>query len=360
VDLVDAVRLTSLSHGAGCACKLQPQDLQRVLRGLPAVHDPRVLVGTATSDDAAVFALEGDTAIVQTLDFFTPVVDDPYSFGQVAAANALSDLYAMGAEPLFALNIVAFPSKQLPLELLGEILRGGSDKAAEAGIGILGGHSIDDPEPKYGLVATGRVHRQRYVTNAGAKPGDVLVLTKPLGTGIFTTALKRDIIPTSREPEIVALMATLNRGAARAMLAAGPHAATDVTGFGLTGHLHGMLKGSGVRAEIDAARVPFLKEVLDLAAGGCVPGGTRANLRYVDPHMDWNDLPEAERLVLADAQTSGGLLIAVPESRLENLLAGLEREATRARAVIGRVLEATPETRGRIEVRGRLGAAAVS
>jgi selenide,water dikinase len=186
------------------------------------------------------------------------------------------------------------------------------------------------------------------------------VLTKPLGTGIFTTALKRDVIPTSREPEIVALMATLNRGAARAMLAAGPHAATDVTGFGLTGHLHGMLKGSGVRAEIDAARVPFLKEVLDLAAGGCVPGGTRANLRYVDPHVDWNDLPEAERLVLADAQTSGGLLIAVPESRLENLLAGLEREATRARAVIGRVLEATPETRGRIEVRGRLGAAAVS
>jgi selenium donor protein len=326
-----------------------------VLRALPEIDDPRVLVGTSTSDDAAVYALTADMAIVQTLDFFTPLVDDAYSFGQVAAANALSDLYAMGADPLLALNIVAFPSKKLPLSILEQILRGGADKVHEAGIHILGGHSIDDPEPKYGLVATGRVHPDRIVRNVGARPGDVLVLTKPLGTGIYTTALKRDLLPPEREPAIVRLMAALNRGAAEAMRRADPHACTDVTGFGLLGHLSTLLKGSGVCAEIDAGSVPYVGEVLDLAARGCVPGGTQANLRTFGAHVLWGEQSQAERLVLADAQTSGGLLIAVAPEREAGLLRDLEAAGTLARVRIGRVL--APESAARagvIRVRGRL------
>ncbi len=227
-------------------------------------------------------------------------------------------------------------------------------RRGRAGALIVGGHSIDDPEPKYGLVATGIVPRDRVVRNVGARPGDVLVLTKPLGTGIFTTGLKRDLLPRGREAEIVALMAILNRGAARAMLAAGPHAGTDVTGYGLLGHLHTMLHGSGVRAELDVSRVPFLQDALDLASRGCVPGGSEANRRFCDARVDWGLLPEPERLVLADAQTSGGLLVSLPESRLAVLLAALEREATPARAVVGRVLEARPGEAGRITLRGRL------
>jgi len=315
------------------------------------VNDPRVLVGTATSDDAAVFAWDGDEAIVQTLDFFTPVVDDAYGFGRVAAANAISDLYAMGAEPLFALNIVGFPAKTLPMTVLGDILRGGADVAREAGIAILGGHSIDDPEPKYGMVATGRVRRDRVIQNVGARPGDVLVLTKPLGTGIFTTALKRDLLPPDREPEIVRLMSTLNRGGCAAMLEAQPHAATDVTGYGLLGHLHGMLRGSAVQATLQADAIPFLADVAPLAERGCVPGGTHANHRFMAAHVAWGDIPLAEQLVIADAQTSGGLLIALPESRLTVLLNALERERTPARAIIGRVHEGAS---GRIDVQGRL------
>jgi selenide,water dikinase len=318
-----------------------------------------VLVGTSTSDDAAVFALDGDTALVQTLDFFTPVVDDPYSFGRVAAANALSDLYAMGAEPLFALNIVGFPAKKLPLEILTDILRGGSDTVREAGIFVLGGHSIDDPEPKYGLVATGRVRRDQVVTNAAARPGDLLVLTKPLGTGIYTTALKRDLLGPGDEPRIVELMAALNRGAAEAMLEANAHAATDITGYGLLGHLHTMLRASGVRAEIEAGKVPFLEQVLDLAARGSVPGGSQANRRFLEPRVDWGELPEPERMVLADAQTSGGLLVALPEARVAGFVAGCERRRTLARAVVGRVLAADGAGAGRIAIRGRLGGGAV-
>jgi selenide,water dikinase len=318
-----------------------------------------VLVGTSTSDDAAVFALDAETALVQTLDFFTPIVDDAYSFGRVAAANALSDLYAMGAEPLMALNIVGFPAKKLPMSLLGDILRGGSDAVREAGIFILGGHSIDDPEPKYGLVATGRVRRDRIITNAGARAGDWLVLTKPLGTGIFTTALKRDLLPRGREPEIVRLMSALNRGGAAAMQEAWPNAATDVTGYGLLGHLHTMLLASGVRAELDATRVPFIEEVLELAARGCVPGGSQANRRFADAHVDWGELSEPERLVLADAQTSGGLLVSLPETHLEAFLSACERHGTLSQAVLGRVLTAAPSAAGAIVLRGRLGSAAV-
>jgi selenide,water dikinase len=296
---------------------------------------------------------------VQTVDFFTPVVDDAYAFGQVAAANALSDLYAMGAEPLFALNIVGFPAKKLPLELLGTILRGGADKAREAGIEIVGGHSIDDPEPKYGLVCTGRVRRDAVWTNAAARPGDALVLTKPLASGIFSTALKRQLVAPEREAELVQLMATLNRAAADAARGVQPHACTDVTGFGLFGHLHSMLRASGVQAEIDLERVPFVAEVVELAAAGCVPGGTHANLAHCAPHVAWDGVPEAERLVLCDAQTSGGLLIAVPAHLAPRLVDELQRAATPAHHVIGRIVAATPAEAGRITVRGRLGAGAV-
>ena len=329
-----------------------------MLRELPEVHDPRVIVGTSTSDDAAVFALDAATAIVQTVDFFTPVVDDPYAFGQVAAANALSDLYAMGAEPLFALNIVGFPAKKLPLSILGRILRGGADKVQEAGIAVIGGHSIDDAEPKYGLVCTGRVHPDRAWTNAGARPGDVLVLTKPLGTGIFTTALKRDVLGPEREAQIVTLMAALNRGAARAAHAVEVHACTDVTGYGLCGHLGSMMRASGTQAMLDATAVPFVAEVLELAAAGVVPGGTLANHRYWAPFVEWGGMPEPEQLVLCDAQTSGGLLFCVPAAAVDSLLRGLAAERTAAAAVIGR-LEPGAAGGPCIRVQGRLGGGAV-
>lgn len=291
---------------------------------------------------------------MQTVDFFTPLVDDPYHFGQVAAANALSDLYAMGAEPLFALNIVAFPAQKLPFRILGDILRGGADKVREAGIAIVGGHSIDDPEPKYGLVATGRVRRDRILRNVGARPGDVLVLTKPLGTGIFTTALMRDLLPPEREAAIVALMAMLNRDAAAALQGFTVHACTDVTGYGLLGHLHSMLRGSGVGARLDAGAIPFVTEVLELAGRGCVPGGSRANLEAVRSQVDFGGLAEAERQVLADAQTSGGLLAAVPESEAEALVAALARARTPERAVIGRIVAAAAGQAGHIGIDGRL------
>ncbi len=311
-------------------------------------------MGTSTSDDAAVFALDAERALVQTVDFFTPLVDEPYNFGLVAAANALSDLYAMGAQPLFALNIVAFPAKTLPFAVLGAILRGGADKVREAGIEIVGGHSIDDPEPKYGLVATGLVHPQRIVRNVGAQVGDALVLTKPLGTGIFTTALKRDLLPPAREARIVELMATLNRDAAAAMQRVGVHACTDVTGYGLLGHLESMLRGSGVGAEIDAAAVPYVGEVLELAGRDCVPGGSRANHRALQGKVNFGGLSAPEQMVLADAQTSGGLLMAVAADRVEPLLAALEAARTWARAVIGTVTASPPGAAGHIVVRGRL------
>jgi selenide,water dikinase len=304
-----------------------------------------------------VYALDDETALVQTLDFFTPLVDDAYGFGQIAAANALSDLYAMGAEPIFALNIVGFPAKKLPLAILEDILRGGNDKVREAGIFVLGGHSIDDAEPKYGLVATGLVQRDRILRNVGARPGDALVLTKPLGTGIFTTALKRDLLPQELEKNIVGLMATLNRDAAKALQRFDVSACTDVTGYGLLGHLATMLRESGVAATLQATRIPFVGEVRELAEQGCVPGGSHANLRAVDAHVDWGTLSEAERLVLADAQTSGGLLVALPETQVEAFVAALKALRTPAHSIIGRVDEAAPGAVGNIRIEGHLEAA---
>jgi len=307
---------------------------------VPTITDPRILVDASTRDDAAVYQLTQDRAIVATVDFFTPVVDDAYDFGRIAAANAFSDVYAMGATPLLALNLVGWPRDKLPYELLGDVLRGGADIAKEAGAFVLGGHSVDDPEPKYGMVAIGEVHPNRIVTLAKARAGDALVLTKPIGTGVLTTALKRDLATAADIAPAVASMTTLNAGGARAMRAigGGVHAATDVTGFGLLGHLHNMLAASGVSAEVDAASVPLFPKALELATRGAIPGGTTRNRDALAPQVQFDAaVPEPLRVLLFDAQTSGGLLIAVDADRANALIAALEREGTPAAVRIGRL-----------------------
>ncbi len=283
-----------------------------------------VLVGTETGDDAAVYRLRPELALVVTTDFFTPVVDDAYTFGAIAAANALSDVYAMGGVPLLALNLVAFPIKELPPSILADILRGGSDKVREAGIDVLGGHSIDDHEPKYGLAVIGTVHPDRIVRNRGGRAGDSLVLTKALGTGVITTAIKHAVAPERAQAAAIAGMLRLNREAAAAMAAVGVHAATDVTGFGLLGHLHYLALASGLSATVNAAAVPMLPEVEMLADAGEVPGGTRSNERFLSRWVTFpSTLAPALRTLLCDAQTSGGLLIAVPAAEATRLLAEL-------------------------------------
>ena len=320
-------------------------------RHVPTLSDPRILVDASTRDDAAVYQLTPERAIVATVDFFTPIVDDAYDFGRIAAANAFSDVYAMGGTPLLALNLVGWPRDTLPYELLGEVLRGGADIAREAGAFVLGGHSVDDPEPKYGMVAIGEVHPNRIVTLARARAGDALVLTKPIGTGILSTALKRDLATAAEIAPAVQSMTTLNAGAARAMRATGGgvHAATDVTGFGLLGHLHNMLAASGVSAEIDAAAVPLLPKAVELAERGAIPGGTNRNREALAPHVTFDPgVGAAMRVLLFDAQTSGGLLIAVDPDRANTLLAALQREGTPAAARIGRLARGVP---GAIAVR---------
>lgn len=294
-----------------------------------------------TGDDAAVVRLPSGDALIATLDYFTPIVDDPYDWGRIAATNALSDVYAMGGRPLLALNVVNWPVDDLPLEMLGRVLQGGIDVATSAGAAVLGGHSITDPEPKYGMVAIGLVDPERIVRNSTARPGDRLFLTKPLGLGIVSTALKRGVAPDDLVRRAVELMTTLNDRAAEAMLEAGAVAATDVTGFGLLGHLHRMLAASGVAARLDASGVPVLEGVLELARQGVVPGGSGRNHAFVSPHVDWGGLDEPEQLVLADAQTSGGLLVAAPEG--ERLAASFEARDVPF-AEIGTVIEGRPGT----------------
>lgn len=317
-----------------------------MLRHVRTPEDPNVLVGHNAADDAAVYRLTDDIAIVETVDFFTPVVDDPYDFGRIGAANALSDVYAMGARPLFALNLVAYP-KKMDLDVLGEILRGGQASADLAGIAIVGGHSIDDPEPKYGMAVTGIVHPDKVITNAGGRPGDVLVLTKPLGSGILATALKRGVATEQERIVVTELMAGLNKAAGDAAAEARVHAATDITGFGLLGHLLEMVNASGVGAEIRASAVPLLPGVIAYAADGVYPGGSAGNLSYVSEWTAFADaITEPTRLALADAQTSGGLLLAVPEEGVDALLKALIDAGVETRAVVGRLTEET----GRIEV----------
>lgn len=310
--------------------------------------DPAVLVDASTGDDAAVYRIDDARALVATVDFFTPIIDDPYDFGRIAATNALSDIYAMGARPLFALNLIGFPRRLLDAGLIEEIVRGGGDVARDAGIAVVGGHSIDDPEPKYGMCVIGEVHPERIVRNVGARPGDLLVLTKPLGTGVIATAAKAEAAPETALRGAIAVMTTLNRAASRAMLEIGAHAATDVTGFGLLGHLHALLRASGVSARVHASSVPVLAGARELADRGHIPGGTKRNREDASPIVTWSsDVPAVLRVLLSDAQTSGGLLIAAPADRALELIEKLRPSQPWPAAIIG---EVRPGDAGLIEV----------
>jgi selenide,water dikinase len=330
------IKLTALSNCAGCAAKLRPDLLGELLAGLPKVKRREALVGFDTSDDAAVYQLSPTQAVVETVDFFPPVVDDPYAYGQIAAANAMSDVWAMGGRALFALNLVAFP-KELPTSVLKAILAGGASKAAEAGIPILGGHSVQSPEPKYGMAVTGVVHPKHVLTNAGAQEDDVLLLTKPLGTGIATTAIKRGLAAKPLVKVVTAQMATLNKAAGEVFASRKfrVHALTDVTGFGLLGHALELARGAKKRVVLDLERVPLLPGIPELAEQGVVPGGTKTNLEHAQRFVRFPDgLPDAVKHVLADAQTNGGLLAAVPGGRdVAKALQALERAGVEAWAV---------------------------
>ena len=311
------------------------------------MRHPDLLVGAETGDDAAVYRIDDHTSIILTVDFFTPITDDPYEFGAIAAANSLSDVYAMGGKPLLALNIVAFPA-DLAKEMLGEVLRGGYSKAAEADCLIVGGHTVDDAEPKYGLSVVGMVESGKQVTNAGAQPGDHLVLTKPLGTGIITTAGKQGTAPVDALANAVETMSTLNRAACNAMMTVGVSACTDVTGFGLLGHLRSMVRGSKVAAQVKFDQVPVLPGAWELLEQGVAPGGTHRNLESVESSVDWeDDLTEHQRLLLCDAQTSGGLLISVPEAKVDLLLSELASAGVPITSVVGQISEGPA---GRIQV----------
>jgi selenide, water dikinase len=340
---IPPVRLTQLSSCAGCAAKLRPDLLGELLQGLPQVHSRQALVGFDTRDDAAVYRLNATQAVVETVDFFPPVVDDPYAYGQIAAANAMSDIWAMGARALFALNLVAFPKDQ-PLATLKAILAGGADKATEAGIPILGGHSIQSPEPKYGMAVTGVVHPRQVLTNAGARVGDRLILTKPIGTGIATTAIKRGLASEALVKRVTAQMAQLNKAAGEVFASRrfAVHALTDVTGFGLLGHAIELARGASKRVVIRLEQVPVLADVADLSQQGVVPGGTRTNLEHAERWVRFpRGLPEPIRHVLADAQTNGGLLAAVPKKEVQKALKALDRARVEA-WVVGEVVKGKP------------------
>ena len=311
----ELVRLTQFARCAGCAAKMGPGDLSEALRGLERRDDPRLLVGRETFDDAGVFQLRDDLALVQTVDFFAPIVDDPYDFGRVAATNALSDVFAMGGEPLTAMNIVGFPVGQLPLSVLGDILRGGQDAVHEAGAHLVGGHTVTDEEVKYGLSVTGTVDPRRILTNAAARPGDVLVLTKPLGTGILSTAAKRGQLSEADQLELVRSMTTLNAKASRAAIAVGVRCATDVTGFGLLGHASHIARASDVTLRIAMSSIPLLSGVHAGIEAGALTGGAARNASYLEPLVDWGRTTPRDRAILTDPQTSGGLLACVPADR---------------------------------------------
>lgn len=331
-------KLTRYTHGLGCACKLRPQLLEEVLKNIPLPVDKNILVSTSTADDAAVYKLDENTAIVQTVDFFTPIVDDPFDFGAIAASNSLSDIYAMGGKPLFALNVVGFPSNRLPMSVLEEILKGAQHIADKAGIHIIGGHTVDDTEPKFGWTVTGVIHPERVVTNSSAKAGDVLILTKPIGTGILSTALKQNLLDDNSIHELKNTMIELNKSAAEAMMEVGVNSCTDVTGFGLLGHLLEMMNGSNTTAVIEMNKIPILNNVLELASSGVIPGGTKDNYEHTLRDVKYsNEISELRRFIINDAQTSGGLLISVPEVKQNQMMNVLTNKRVMKAVIIGKV-----------------------
>ncbi|MDF2888426.1 MAG: selenide, water dikinase [Lacrimispora sp.] len=331
------VRLTQMTKTAGCAAKIGPGTLAGVLEHLPKFHDPSLLVGIETSDDGAIYKVNEELALIQTLDFFTPVVDDPYTFGQIAAANALSDIYAMGGEPKVALNIVAWPNCLNPA-ILGRILEGGASKVLEAGAVLAGGHSIQDEEPKYGLSVTGFVHPDKVFKNCEARPGDVLILTKPLGTGIVNTAVKADFASQDAKDEVIKVMTSLNRKAKQVIERYEVHSCTDVTGFGLAGHSVEMAEGSGVTLEISVSDLPVQKEAFELARMGLVPEGAYKNRSYTSERVDYADTEEYMIDIFCDPQTSGGLLISVSREDGERIMEDFARaDMETSCRIIGRV-----------------------
>ena len=333
------VRLTKMSKTAGCAAKIGPGTLAGILEKLPKFEDPNLLVGIETSDDGAIYQISDDLALIQTLDFFTPVVDDPYTFGQVAAANALSDIYAMGGEPKVALNIVAWPNCVNP-EILGQIMAGGADKVKEAGAVLAGGHSIQDDEPKYGLSVAGFVDPHKMFKNCGAEPGDVLILTKPLGTGIVNTAVKAEMASKEAEKEVIQVMTTLNKQAKQIIEKYPIHSCTDVTGFGLAGHTMEMAEGSQVTVEITMSQVPVQSEAAEYAKMGLIPEGAYRNRNYTEKRIAYGDVEEYEKDLFFDPQTSGGLLISTDEKTARQILADFQQaQVELPYGIIGRVLE---------------------
>jgi selenide, water dikinase len=332
-------RLTALSSCAGCASKLSRQQLTEVLHQIPTLKDRNVLVGTATGDDAGVYRLDRKRALVQTTDFFTPIVDDPYSYGQIAATNALSDVYAMGGRPLTALNLLGMPADVVPLDVMNRIVLGGADKIKEAKCVLIGGHTIKVPEPIFGFAVTGMVSPRHMMTNSNARPGDLLVLTKPLGTGIITTGIKRGLTPPPLETEAIRVMSHLNTVGAEVAERGLVRAGVDVTGFGLLSHLGAMCASSKVGAEINAASVPVISdEVFDLIAANCIPGGSRDNLAYANEFTDWGGATNAQKALLTDAQTSGGLLLCVPQKNLAAISKQLKIHHALCAAIIGKIV----------------------
>ncbi|GAB4075136.1 selenide, water dikinase SelD [Barrientosiimonas marina] len=339
--MANDVKLTSLSSKGGCGCKIGPADLENVLRSLPkqSAPNPNLLVGLDTGDDAGVYQLTNDLALVQTTDFFTPIVDDPYDFGQVAAANAISDVYAMGGTPITALNIVAFPITTLDESILTSILRGAGDKLDEAGVSLAGGHSIDDQEPKFGLAVTGTIHPDKIHANSGARPGDKLILTKPIGVGIMSSALKKDMLTQEGIDRLTSVMTTLNKTASETMRNYTVNASTDVTGFGLLGHLSEIAAASHVDVHIDADAVPVLPRAQQLAQAGVIPGGTKNNFNHVKEHVTFSEnLAETDQYILCDAVTSGGLLLSADSSEADALLTELQQKGVEAH-MIGEVTD---------------------
>jgi cysteine desulfurase len=336
-------KLTEYTHGLGCACKVNPEFLEKILKQIPATEDPRVIIDTRTSDDAAVYKIDDNTALIQTVDFFTPVVDDPFDFGAIAASNALSDIYAMGGKPVFALNIVGFPTQRLPEEVLQYIMDGAGSIAREAGIHILGGHTIENNEPIYGMAVTGIAHPEKILSNSNAQPGDVLILTKPIGTGIISTAIKKGQASDQTIQDAITLMKQLNKSASEIASDYPVNACTDITGFGLTGHLMEMITASKVSAEIKYDQVPVIPGTFDLLRLGLVPGGTRKNMEYYDKHIIWERyIGEDYRLILCDAQTSGGLLFSIPEKFGKPFLNDLKKHKHYYAGIIGIISRDTP------------------